>query len=62
MNIIESISFHIEGAMLYVLQQFKNNNVLNPEFFKKKERRYSNDELLYLKSIADPWVKKCIVR
>jgi pyruvate formate lyase activating enzyme len=61
-DIIEKISLGIKGAMLYVLQEFRNNQLLNPEFFREKERRYCHDELLKLKSIAQLWVKRCIVR
>lgn len=61
-DIIESISRRIQGAMLYALQQFQNTDVLHPEFFQENEESYDPDELLHFKSIAEPWVKKCIVR
>lgn len=61
-NVIDKISLSINGAMLYVLQQFQDNRVLNPEFFREKERRYRHDELLYFKSIAQLRVKRCLVR
>jgi hypothetical protein len=48
--------------MLYALQQFQNTDVLHPEFFQENEESYDPDELLHFKSIAEPWVKKCIVR
>ena len=59
---IESISRLISGAKLYALQKFQNTGVLQPEFFHDHEYGYSNDELMNLKSIAKPWVKRCIVR
>ena len=60
--ILERIAVHIKGAMLYALQQFQHKDVLHPEFFLEKERLFTDDELLYLKRIADRWLKKCIVR
>ena len=61
-NVIESISRRIQGARLYALQKFQNTGVLHPEFFKENEESYDSNELLHLKSVAEPWVKKCIVR
>ncbi|MBU4345176.1 MAG: anaerobic ribonucleoside-triphosphate reductase activating protein [Desulfobacteraceae bacterium] len=62
-NVIESISRLISGAKLYVLQKFQNNTgVLRPEFFNGNECGCSDEELMHLKSIAKPWVKRCIVR
>lgn len=61
-NIIERIARLIQDSMLYVLQRFHDTGVLHPEFFQENERRFDDDELIRLKSIAEPWVKKCIVR
>jgi pyruvate formate lyase activating enzyme len=61
-NIIKNIAKIIEGASLYVLQPFNNTNVLDPKFFNTVAPGYEMNELLYLKSIAKPWVKRCIVR
>jgi len=61
-SIIERISRLVEDSMLYALQQFHNNRVLHPEFFLEEDRAYDDDELMHLKSIAEPWVQKCIVR
>ena len=61
-KILERISVRIKGAMLYALQQFQHTEVLHPEFFTEKERRFTDDELLHLKDIAKIWVKRCIVR
>ncbi len=61
-HVIESISRRIKGAKLYVLQQFKNTDVLHPEFFQENEEFYDCDELLSFKSIAQPLVERCIVR
>ena len=59
---IRNIAKIIKGAMLYALQRFHNTNVLHPEFFKNDQFVFEDDELITLKSLAEPWVKKCIVR
>ena len=61
-QIIAEIAKTIKGAMLYVLQRFHNSKVLHPEFFQGTEPSYNEAELLHLKSIGGPWVKKCILR
>ncbi len=59
---IENIAKTIRGAALYVLQRFRNSGVLHPEYFRETGVGYDEDGLMHLKSIAEPWVKKCIVR
>ena len=61
-NIIERIARLIQDSMLYILQRFHNTGVLHPEFFQENDRSFNEDELIHLKSIAEPWVKKCIIR
>ena len=61
-GVIERISKLVKDAMLYALQQFHNSGVLRPGFFKDKGVVYDDDELMHLKSIAEPWVQRCIVR
>ena len=61
-NIIETIATNIQGAMLYALQRFHSEEVLNPAFFQDSHGAYAEDEMMELKSIATPWVRKCIVR
>jgi pyruvate formate lyase activating enzyme len=61
-RIVANIGQVIEGARLYALQQFCDTTVLNPRFFKEKNRRYSDEELLALKAVADEWVQTCVVR
>jgi pyruvate formate lyase activating enzyme len=61
-KIIRNIVKIIEGAMLYVLQPFINSKVLHPEFFKATNPGYEEDELMDLKSLAEPWVQNCIIR
>ena len=61
-QVVEKISHLIDGAMLYVLQQFRKTEVLHPEFFRKDMYNYSDDELAHLRDIAAVQVGKCIVR
>jgi len=61
-QIIEHLVRIVSGANLYVLQRFNNTRILHPEFFKEAEPGYDMDELMFMKSIAEPWVKECIVR
>ena len=61
-HVIENISRLIEGSNLYALQRFQKTETLHPEFFDENERGIDYEELLYLKSIAEPRVKSCIVR
>jgi len=61
-GVIETISRQIQGAMLYVVQRFHHTKVLRPEFFENVASIYDDDELNHLKSIAEKWVGKCIVR
>jgi pyruvate formate lyase activating enzyme len=60
--IIGKIANIIEGAMLYALQRFRNTGVLHPEFFSNINPGYDDAELMRLQSIAEPWVKKSIIR
>ncbi|MDI6687056.1 MAG: anaerobic ribonucleoside-triphosphate reductase activating protein [Desulfobacterales bacterium] len=40
----------------------RNTGVLRPEFFDGDECSYSDAELMHLKSLAKPWVERCVVR
>ena len=60
--IIKKISRIIQGAELYVLQQFRNKNILNKNFFIGKNALYGKKELTELKYIVKTDVKECIVR
>ena len=62
LEIIEKIAKTIKGATLYALQHFRNGRILRPEFFQKSGAAYTEDELMHLKSVAEQWVKKCILR
>jgi pyruvate formate lyase activating enzyme len=57
----ENIVRSIRGANLYVLQHFQNGMVLRPEYF-RHNGHFKEEELMHLKSIAEPRVKRCIIR
>jgi pyruvate formate lyase activating enzyme len=59
---VEAIGRLIRGCVLYVLQQFSHTRVLQPDFFENRNAGYDPEEMMHLKSIAEPWVQKCIVR
>jgi len=59
---VEQIVRLIQGARLYVLQRFRDAHVLHPEFFKDRDCDYSPDELRQLKTVAEKWVTRCMVR
>ena len=61
-TVIENISRLIKGARLYALQRFHKSRMLHPDFFKEINYEYTDDELMQLKAVAEPWVKQCIVR
>ena len=60
--VIEKISHAIQGAGCYALQQFKNENVLSPEYFRDRSPHYSLADLERFQALAAPWVEACIVR
>ena len=59
---IEGIARLIKGSHLYALQKFEPKAVLRPEFFRGPESAHSVEELFHFCSIAEKWVKRCIVR
>lgn len=59
---VENIARVISDAKLYILQPFSNKQMLHPEFFRKTTPGYDMDELMHLRSIAEPMVKACLVR
>jgi len=59
---IESICRIIDGARLYALQSFRGKEVLHPKFFEGIRAGYDHDEMMALKSLAEPWVANSIVR
>ena len=61
-NMIEAIAKTVKGARLLALQHFNDGKVLDPQFFQKDTGRNELPDLDYLRSIAEPWVERCIVR
>ena len=59
---IARIAELIQGADLYVLQQFNNGSVLDPDFILNKATRFTDKDLSDFQSIAAPFVTRCIVR
>jgi len=59
---IDDMARIIKGAKLYVLQPFRHENVLRPEFFEQNSSVLTNEEIEELKLIAQSWVQSCIVR
>jgi len=61
-TIVARIGKHIEGADLYVLQPFKGERALDPDFIEKKTSPCSEEDLHHFQTIAEPFVKRCMVR
>jgi len=61
-SIFNNISYWLEGSRLYALQQFSKTDVLHPELFRDNSDIYQDYEMMNLKSVANQWVNKCIVR
>ncbi|MBR9984350.1 MAG: anaerobic ribonucleoside-triphosphate reductase activating protein [Desulfosarcina sp.] len=60
---VESIAKTIEGAARYVLQPFNNRAVcLDPEFNQRRDPTLSVDAMQRLKTLAEPFVKRCMIR
>jgi len=59
---VENILQLVQGARLYVLQRFRNSELLHPEFFRDGNCEYSNEALLNFKALAEHWVDKCLIR
>lgn len=62
LSVIKKISRLVEGADLYVLQQFQTTQVLDPDYCRESGRRHDGQTLEMFRSLAAPWVKRCIVR
>jgi len=59
---METIGRLIQGCSLYVLQPFRHKRVLQPDFFENRKAGYDQEEMMQLKTIAEPWVERCVVR
>ena len=61
-QVVKDIARIIEGAKLYALQSFRDKDLLHPEFFQGVKAGYDEEEMMSLRSIAEPWVKRCVLR
>jgi len=61
-EVVEVIARFIEGAKLYALQRFQDKDLLHPEFFEGIKPECDEGEMMSLRSIAEPWVKRCVLR
>jgi pyruvate formate lyase activating enzyme len=61
-KVVERIARIIEGARLYALQSFRDKDLLHPEFFEGIKPDCDEGEMMSLRSIAEPWVKRCVLR
>lgn len=61
-GVIAKLARMIQGASLYALQTFRPAELLHPEFFCNLDPGCDGEEMMSLKSIAEPWVKRCILR
>ncbi|MFH0996531.1 MAG: anaerobic ribonucleoside-triphosphate reductase activating protein [Pseudomonadota bacterium] len=61
-QIVERICGLIQGADLYVLQQFRLSHVLDPDFFKENDYRITENDLQAYRTIAEKWVASCMIR
>jgi pyruvate formate lyase activating enzyme len=52
----------IHGARRYILQRFRPEGVLQPEYFARRSGRLSPAEMHALKSLAAPCVQECSIR
>jgi pyruvate formate lyase activating enzyme len=59
---VEHIARRIQGARSFALQQFHNVEILKPEYFRGFKAGYDDDEMMRLKSAAEPFVSSCVVR
>lgn len=61
-RVIENIAMLIKGANMYALQSFNSAEILHPEFFEDARLDLEQEEIYRFRSIAEPWVKECVVR
>lgn len=61
-EIIKKIGLIIKGAPLWAFQKCNLENVLDPDFFKEKDRLFSDKELYEFKETALTFVEKSLVR
>ncbi len=61
-HVITKICSFINGSKLYVLQNFQNKKVLDPDFISENDCLIREDEMIQYKTIAEKTVKKCTIR
>lgn len=61
-DVIRKISEHIHGARRYCLQQFRETDLLQPDFFQEGSGSIPEESLEAFRSIAAGNVGECIVR
>jgi pyruvate formate lyase activating enzyme len=61
-TVVKKIAQLIQHARLYVLQPFNARKVLMPDFFPINTEGFTKSQLSEFQSIAQPWVKKCMIR
>ena len=61
-DILLGIGKIVKNAKRYALQQFRNHQVLDPDFFKTHHHQYGMDEMRTFKNIMEKNVEECIIR
>ena len=60
---IEAIATTIRGAACYVLQAFNTRaDCLDPEFNRRQNPALSDERMLRLKRLVEPYVQRCVTR
>jgi len=59
---VAGIAAVIQGAKRYVLQHFRPEDVLEPAFFEDTDPVITEEELLRLQAVAEPYVEECVIR
>ncbi|MBA3029513.1 MAG: anaerobic ribonucleoside-triphosphate reductase activating protein [Desulfobacteraceae bacterium] len=61
-GILKDLVPMISGARRYVLQSFRQEGILSPDFFRTVEKQFTMDELGGFKNIFEKHVGECIIR
>jgi pyruvate formate lyase activating enzyme len=61
-RILEDLARLFSGARRYVLQTFRQERVLDPEFFRNMEKPFTRNQLAGFKPIFENSVAECLVR
>jgi pyruvate formate lyase activating enzyme len=60
--ILGRMAMMVKTAKRYVLQPFRRNRILDPEYFQGRDPGYNPEEMKVLKAVAEPFVKECLIR